>query len=328
MGLSIIIINWNSRDFLRDCLASIEQNRPPFPHEVIVIDNASYDGAAEMVQRDFPEVRFLQSADNLGFARGNNAAAAAATSRVLLFLNPDTKVLGNVLAGMVQCLDSLSDSGILGCRILNADGTVQTTAIQAFPTLLNQLLDAEAFRARFPRSRLWGIAPLFSTDKTPVPVDMVSGACLMIRRDVFDRIGGFSSDYFMYSEDVDICKKAKDAGWKSYYLPTASIIHYNGQSTKKQPSYFSCIVHQQSRFSYFKKMRGHFYACCFRATQFLVALVRIVLVGGLWTFSRHPEKRAQLQYSLGKWKSILQWSLGMEKPVGTQSAASRVAASS
>lgn len=328
MELSIVIINWNSRDFLRDCLASIEQNRPPFPYEVVVIDNASYDGAAEMVQRDFPAVRFLQSPDNLGFARGNNRAAAGATGRVLLFLNPDTRLLGSVLADMMACLHSFPDAGILGCRILNADGTVQTTAIQAFPTLLNQLLDAEVLRARFPRSALWGMAPLFSPDKKPVPVDMISGACLMIRRDVFDRIAGFSSDYFMYSEDVDICKKALGAGWKSYYLPTASIIHLNGQSTKKQFSYFSTVVQRQSRFVYFAKMRGHFYAHCYRFLQFLAALLRIALIRGLQLVSLDGERRTQLQYSAGKWTSILRWSLGLPQPVRAASATTHVVVSS
>jgi GT2 family glycosyltransferase len=246
----------------------------------------------------------------------------------LLFLNPDTKILGTALSDMRDCLDSISEAGALGCRILNADGTVQTTAIQAFPTLLNQLFDTETLRQRFPRSALWGMAPLFSSDKKPVPVDLISGACLMIRRDVFERIGGFSTDYFMYSEDVDICRKTLDAGWKCYYLPTASIIHFNGQSTKKQFSYFSTVVQQQSRFIYFGKMRGHFYAYCYRVLQFLAALLRIVLIRGLQAVSFNVERRSQLRYSAGKWTSILRWSLGLRQPARATSTMSRMVVSS
>lgn len=315
VDLTIIIINWNSRDFLRECLASIEQNPPRFSFEVIVIDNASFDGSAEVVQREFPGVRYIQSADNLGFSRGNNAAALAATGRILLFLNPDTKILGNALEAMTECLDSRQDAGIIGCRILNSDGSVQTTAVQAFPTLLNQMLDTDVLRKWFPRSRLWGTAALFSRGSDPAVVDTISGACLMIRKDVFEQIGGFSTNYFMYSEDVDICRKAHLAGWKAYYLPTASIVHYNGQSTKKKPSYFPNLLQQESRFIYFSKMRGRLYAYCFRVSRIPIAIIRMAMIGLLMAVSFDSGRRRELQFSMGKWFFILKWSLGLERPL-------------
>lgn len=313
VDLAVIIINWNSREFLRECLASIEQNSPRFSFEVIVIDNASFDGSAEMVQREFPGVRYIQSAYNLGFSRGNNAAALTSTGRILLFLNPDTKILGTALAAMKECLDSQQDAGIMGCRILNSDGSVQTTAVQAFPTILNQMLDADVLRRWFPQSHLWGTAALFSGGTNPVVVDTISGACLMIRRDVFEQIGGFSANYFMYSEDVDICQKAHLAGWKAYYLPTASIIHHNGQSTKKKPSYFPPLMQQESRFIYFSKMRGSLYALCFRASRIPIAIIRMAIIALLMVVSFDSERRLQLRFSMEKWFFILKWSLGLKR---------------
>jgi N-acetylglucosaminyl-diphospho-decaprenol L-rhamnosyltransferase len=328
MEISIIIINWHSREFLRECLASIEANRPPFSLEVIVIDNATFDGSAEMVHVDFPGVRYIQSSENLGFSRGNNTAAAHATGHLLLFLNPDTKILGSALAAMKGCFDSLPEAGIVGCNILNSDGSVQTTAVQAFPTLLNQTLDADVLRRWFPRSRLWGTAALFGGGTTPVAVDMISGACLMIRRSVFADIDGFSPDYFMYSEDVDICHKANLAGWKAYYLATASIIHYSGQSTKKKPSYFPHLMQQESRFIYFSKMHGSLYAYCFRASRILVALLRMSMIAMLLSVSIGRERRSQLNFSMGKWFAILKWAVGRGTPMPTQTVVPRVVVSS
>src|SRR5450432_96179 len=162
MDLSIIIVNWNSVDFLRGCLVSICQPPQSISLEVIVVDNASYDGCDSMLAREFPRVRFIQSHENIGFARACNLGHQHSAGRILLFLNPDTKIVGNALADLVSGLDSLPDAGAIGCKLLNADGTLQKSCIQSFPTILNQCLDSEALRSRFPRSRLWGMAPLFS----------------------------------------------------------------------------------------------------------------------------------------------------------------------
>jgi N-acetylglucosaminyl-diphospho-decaprenol L-rhamnosyltransferase len=215
---------------------------------------------------------------------------------------------------MKECIDAQREAGIVGCRHLNSDGSMQTAAIQSFPTILNQTLDADLLRRCFPRSRLWGTAALFSGSTDPLPVDMVSGACLMIRRDVFEQIGGFSVDYFMYSEDVDICYKVHLSGWKAYYLPTASIIHYHGQSTRKKPTYFPQLMQQESKFIYFSKMRGSLYAHCFRASRFFIAVIRMAMIGLLLLGPYSPDRRLHLRFSMGKWLSILRWAVGLQRP--------------
>ena len=164
--------------------------------EVVVIDNASFDGCDTMLEREFPQVRFVQSHDNGGFARACNLGHQNSTGRILLFLNPDTEIKGNALSDLVRGIDSLPDGGAIGCKLLNGDGTLQTSCIQSFPTILNQCLDSEALRSRYPGSHLWGMGPLFRATASPSAVEMVSGAALGIRRDVFEAVGGFSEHVF------------------------------------------------------------------------------------------------------------------------------------
>lgn len=314
MDISVIFVNWNSADFLRDCLASLYANTTQAKFEAVVVDNASYDGAEEMLRRDFPQVKYIQSKENLGFARANNLGVESSSGRILLFLNPDTLLPGNAIAEMAKCLEGLPQGGAIGCRILNPDRTVQTPAIQAFPTILNQLLDADAFRRMFPKSRLWGTAALFSDSTLPTTVEMVSGACLMLRRDVFQRVGGFSSDYFMYGEDVDLCRKVWKAGWRIYYLPTASIIHYGGQSTKRKPeSSFSTLVMQESMDIYMRKFHGRAYAFLYRLTRILSSVIRLGLLVLLRVVPASETTRSYRSAALSKWMTNLRWALGLQK---------------
>src|ERR1017187_2294182 len=151
MDLSVIIINWNSRDYLRECLISVIGGTGDLTCEILVIDNASHDGAAQMVAAEFPRVTYIQSDRNLGFSGGNNHAARQATGDFLLFLNPDTVVEGDTLVKLVGALRRQPDAGIAGARLLNSDRTLQTSCVQAFPTVVNQFLDCEWLRRRFPR---------------------------------------------------------------------------------------------------------------------------------------------------------------------------------
>jgi N-acetylglucosaminyl-diphospho-decaprenol L-rhamnosyltransferase len=313
MDLSIIIVNWNSADFLRACLDSVFRDTSDITMEVIIVDNASYDGSQEMIRRDFPPVRYIQSDANLGFARANNLGYQSSTGRLLLFLNPDTVILGSALSQMTACLDSLPDAGAAGCRLLNGDGTLQTSCVQALPTILNQALDAEALRKRFPNSRLWGMAPLFHGGSAPQPIEMISGAALMVRRDVFERIGMFSTEYFMYGEDAELCHKIAAAGWKLYYLPAAQIIHYGGQSTKKEEGSFSTLLMQESLSQYFARTHSSLHAILFRCSRFFTALVRLGALTVMRILPANDEARAGRRSSFRKWALLLRWSLGLAK---------------
>src|SRR6185312_9935428 len=148
--LSIIIVNWRSAAFLRKCLATIYETTHAIDFETVVVDNASFDGAAEMLAAEFPQVRFVQSEKNLGFAGANNLGFRNSVGENLLLLNPDTEIIGSAIPAMLSLLRFTPDAGIIGCKLLNSDGTIQTSCVQRFPSILNQALDADYLRLKFP----------------------------------------------------------------------------------------------------------------------------------------------------------------------------------
>lgn len=315
--LSIIIVNWNSANYLDTCIRTIRENTRGLRYEIIVVDNASYDGSEAVARRHGDSVRFFQSDENLGFARANNLGFRHSVGKTLLFLNPDTEIRGDALVRMNDCLSRLSDAGCLGCRILNADGSVQTSCIQSFPTILNQFLDSEFMRCLWPNSGLWGNASLFLDPKEAVEVEAISGACLMMNRGIFEQIGLFSEDYFMYTEDVDLCYKVRQAGYKNYYIPKATIIHFGGGSSGKKGSNFSAIVMRESRVKFFRKTKGYLYSLMYRISTLIAALVRIAVLATLFPVFMIRKRNDSWKYSFQKWRSILEWSIGFGKYVKT-----------
>ncbi len=312
MDLSIIIVNWNSLEFLGKCIASIKSQTSRLAYEIIVVDSGSFDGSRDMLARTNTEVIFVQCEQNVGFAKANNLGYSRSRGRNLLFLNPDTELMGPAINILSAQLERLPDAGVLGARLLSGDGTVQTSCLQSFPTLLNQLLDSELLRSRFPRWRLWGMSPLFCATDAAAGVEVVSGACMLLKRPVFESVGLFSTDYFMYSEDMDLCLKVLNQGWRNYYIPTAVITHYGGGSSRKSASVFSSVMMVESLWRYLRKNRGVTYGLAYRLSMTCAACVRIVLleVGRRW---RHLALADQAgAASLTKWRAILRWSLGME----------------
>ncbi len=315
IDLSIIIVNWRSVDFLRRCLKSVylHTNADALKFEIVVLDNASFDGCAQMIEAEFPQVRFHQVQTNLGFASANNIGFGLSTGRNVLFLNPDTEVHPGGIAKLVAFLDATADAGIVGPTLLNSDGSVQTSCIQSYPTLLNQAFDADYLRRVFPKSTLWGNRPLFDPAAGLVTADVISGACLLIRREVFDKVQLFSSNYFMYAEDVDLCYKVKCAGWGVYYLRDAVVTHHGGQSSHRKPeSNFATVMTRESLYNFMLLRRGRLYAAAFRSIMAVIAALRLVLLGGVFILTLGRFKRAMLSSALRKWTGILRWSLGME----------------
>lgn len=311
--LSILIVNWNSVEFLRKCLRSVYATAGNLQFEVIVIDNASFDGSAEMTAREFPQARFVQGRENAGFARANNQAYRECAGRHALFLNPDTEVIGAALERMVRFLDATPAAGAAGCKLLNSDGSVQTSCIQAYPTLLNQAFDNELLRKLFPKSAWWGMRALFEDPQVPAEVEVISGACLLVRREAFEQAGHFTTDYFMYSEDLDLCFKLSRAGWKNYYLGDVSVTHHGGQSTNTKPeSQFSNVVMRESVAKFLRLYRGKRYANAYKFTTAAVACVRLLLLGAVFAVSLGRFRPRALRNGLKKWSKVLRWALGKE----------------
>jgi N-acetylglucosaminyl-diphospho-decaprenol L-rhamnosyltransferase len=310
LDLSIIIINWRSLGYLRPCLASIYANTQGVKFEIIVVDNASFDGCGEMLRSLFPEVHFLQSEKNLGFSQANNLASLTAKGRNILFLNPDTEIIGSAIPVMMSSLESLNDAGIVGCKLLNSDHTVQMSCIQRFPSIWNQVLDADYFHKLIPQLMFWTIRPLIS--KSAVMVDVISGACLMIRRDVFDRVGQFTVSYFMYSEDVDLCYKVRQGGMKNYYDGNATVIHHGGGSSGSKQDHFTAVMMKQSRLIFFRNRHSRFYAFVYRLCMASAAISRITILIVILLLTIGKFRRHRLCFALGKWAKIFRWSIGLE----------------
>ncbi len=310
VDVSVVIVNWNSRDDLRTCLKSVWAWTHGCPFEVIVVDNASYDGCAEMLQREFPSVLFVQSPRNLGFAGANNLGARRARGLNLLFLNPDTELLEDSVSVLVQRLGTLPGAGAAGCRMLNRDHTLQTSCVQSFPTVLNQVLDSDFLREKFPASSLWGTAAFLSADAGPKQVEVVSGACIALRRSVFDEVGGFTEGYFMYGEDLDLCFKVRRAGYRVLHLPETSVVHYGGSSTEKQHINFSNVMMRESVFRFLRFNRGWASASAYRLAMIVSAVFRLALILPMCLMRSRLLKRGSA--SIGKWTSILRWGLGIE----------------
>jgi GT2 family glycosyltransferase len=310
MDLSIIIVNWNSKQYLQRCLATLVESKHAFQFEVIVIDSGSFDGADQMLKDYYPWVKFIQSDKNLGFAKANNLAVRSSRGSHLLFLNPDTEVVASAVDILFEYMKTLPNAGAIGCKLLNADGSVQTSCIQSFPTITNQCLNSEVLRAVFPRSSLWGMRSLFSTSCEATEVEALSGACIMIRRSLFDQVGQFSEEYFMYAEDMDLCYKIKQAGYANYYVPQATVFHFGGGSTHQRPSDFSVVMMRASIWRFLRKTRGELYGSGYRCSMLLSASTRIIFLLGLLPAYLTSGRLQSWTTSVRKWWIISVWSLG------------------
>lgn len=306
--ISIIIVNYKSAAFTKACIHSLCSSEIRNSIEIIVVDNASYDGCSEMLKAEFPQVRFLQSDTNVGFAGANNHGASIASGKYLLFLNPDTEVEKSAVQELCDSLRAMTDAGIVGARLLNSDHSIQTTSVSSFPSILNQVFGVEWLRQKFPRLNLWGMEPLFEERVTPAKVETISGACMMMKREVFDQVAGFTTDYFMYAEDLDLCWKIQRAGWKVYYVPQAVIVHHGGQSSSARPeNNYADLMIKESLYKFMRSRYGWWYAGTFRLSTGVGALCRLTLLLMLIPFRNIVGSRAEVAGALRKWVHIFFW---------------------
>ena len=316
--LSIIFVNWNSLRYLEESLTSIYNTTAGVSFEVIIVDNASSGDDLSQLEEQFPSVQTLISGTNLGFAAANNLGFQHSSGKYLLFLNPDTRVIGSAIATMLHHLRSLPDAVVVGCKLLNADGSVQTSCIQRFPTIWNQVLDFEFLRSRWPGWRIWGIAPLFSESSSCVEVEVVSGACLMVERCAFQQAGMFSDQYFMYAEDVDLCYQLRQLGRKTYYVGDAVVLHYGGGTSKPHKGdQWVAIMQRRSILKFCRNAHGGFYAGAYRIAMGISAACRLAVVALIVPFKRVFSEKQLINVTFEKWVAVLCWAIGL-KSSGTE----------
>jgi len=261
IDLSIVILNWNVRDLLDRCLASLRSER--YILEIIVVDNASHDDSVAMLRAKYPQVELIANTTNRGFTVGNNQGIEASRGRYVMVLNPDTEVLGDALDQLVSYLDGHPDAGAIGPQLLNPDRSIQSSR-RRFPTLATAFFESTWLQGMAPKR----ILARFYMDDVPVSlaheVDWLSGACTVFRRAVLDGVGLYDAqNFFMYSEELDLCRRVKEAGWKIVYLPEAQVVHYVGKSSDQAVA-ARHIYFQTSKVRYVRKWHGAFPASILR----------------------------------------------------------------
>lgn len=296
VDLSIIVVSWNVASLLDACLKSIyastRDNRLEI--EIIVVDSASSDDTVPMLQHHHPGVILLPQSENVGFTLGNNIGLAQASGRYLLLLNPDTEVIGDSLARMVRYLDEHPEIGIIGPHTLNSDGTTQSTK-RRFPTPALAFFESTWLQGMAPRLWLDRFYATDIADDAIANVDWVQGSALMTRREVYDQIGGLDTGYVMYSEELDWCKRAKQAGWRVVYLGTALITHHGGKSSEQVAARMH-VHFQESKLRYFRKYHGPLIATLLRGFLLFSYAWQIALESfkGLMG-SRRPMRRERVR---------------------------------
>jgi len=232
--LSIIIVNYNVRAFLEQCLLAIERARHNLSIEIFVVDNASVDGSQAMVKKKFPDVHLIENRENIGFSRANNQALKQARGKYILILNPDTLIQEDTILVLRNFLDKHPKTGAVGCKLINPDGSFQIQSRRSLPTPWVAFTRVVGLSKILPKSRLFGRYNLtFLDPDCECEVDVLSGSLMMVRKSVLNEIGFFDEAYFMYGEDIDLCDRIKRAGWRVFYTPKTKAIHYKGESTKK-----------------------------------------------------------------------------------------------
>ena len=253
-GLSLCIVNYRARDYLKDCLESIYQSPPQVPFEVIVVDNASKDGTLEMLSELFPQVRVIENEVNLGYTHPMNQALAAASGKYRIQLNPDTLIPPGTFDCLYQYMEANPWVGICTPKVLNRDGTLQLQCRRSAARPWDTFTYVVGLSKLFPHSKTFsGYLMTYMDENQIFEVEAVSGSCMVIREDVIQQIGLLDELFFAYQEDTDFCLRAGRAGWKIMYVPEAHIIHYGGQGGTGVEVYRSVFEWHRSYFRYYRK---------------------------------------------------------------------------
>lgn len=255
MDVSIIIVNWNTKTMLDDCLRSVVRSAAGESYEIVVVDNGSNDGSPDMVVAQFPQVRLIRNAENRGFAAANNQGMALARGRYVLLLNSDTRVSPGAIAATIRFADQHQEAAVVSCRVTGPKGGTQHVCY-TFPSLVNLALSLAKLSMLFPRSRWFGRYRLtwWNYDE-PRVVDAVAGCFMLVRRTAIEEVGPLSERYFMYSEDVDWCWRFAQRGWKTMFAPVADIIHF-GQASSCQCASDMHLQERQSLLMFLESKSG------------------------------------------------------------------------
>jgi GT2 family glycosyltransferase len=277
--VTIAIVNWNTKLLLRKCLQSIIEQTKGVDYLIWVVDNNSSDGSVEMIEEEFPEVRLIKNTENVGFAKANNQVLSTCNGKYVLLLNSDTQVIGNAVKELVEFIEKHPEAGAIGCKILNGDGSLQTSCGR-FPRSLSIFFGGEfcntLYRKVFKNTTFFAEQGLTKQDHQYIQeVDFVKGCCMLLRKSVLEKTGLLDENFFMYCEETDLCYRIKQEGMKILYTPAPEVVHLGGQSTifGEQTVYRSL----DSQEFYFRKHFGHSYAYRVRRLVVIGSIIRLPL---------------------------------------------------
>jgi GT2 family glycosyltransferase len=320
--LCIIIVSWNTKEYLLHCLESIFQKRESVPWEVVVMDNGSRDGSGTAVRKIFPAVHLIENDRNLGFSKAANQGLKKSSGRYALLLNPDTQVKEGAIERLVSFMDVHPEAGVAGVQLLNSDGSRQNS-VANFPSLATELVNKSLLRWMFPK-RFPGKGRNYSE---PIEVDSVIGAFMIVRREAIERVGLLDEDYFLFLEETDWCYRMKKAGWKVYHLPQAEIYHFQGKSAETEKKKAK-VEYYRSRYHFFKKNRSDFQSFILLLgllTRLAVELILITLASlfTLFTIKKWRKKLSLYAYLMGWHLRLCPKGMGLEdKPMSNVKAQS------
>ncbi len=315
-GLSVILVNWNTRELLDRCLRSVLTSANGLSDvELLVVDNGSHDGSAAMVATRYPMAHLIANSDNPGFARANNLAIRKARGDFLLILNPDTELLGTAIPELLTFAEQHPDVAVVGPQLINPDGSVQSSR-RRFPTLATAFLESTVLQRWLPNHpALRRFYLLDRSDDETQEVDWVVGAGFLVRAAAARQVGLMDESYFMYSEELDWCRRFASAGWKVAYHPAAQLIHYGGQSSGQDP-FHRHTRFQHSKSLYFEKYHGRLFAQLLRL--FLLANYLFLLTEDVAKLLLLRRKRPMRRQRISTLARVVAWQVGWIVRLGKQ----------
>jgi len=308
MTVSVIIVSWNAKRFLLECIESVlRQSSDSLSLEVIVVDNASLDGSPEAVRDRHPSVTVIANEANLGFAKANNIGMQASGGEYLFLINSDVVVADNCFGKCIDYMEKHPEIGLLGPKIRGPDGQVQRSCM-SYPSLWNALTRALALDSLFPRSRLFGshLLTFWNHDDTR-PVEVINGCFWVVRRPALEHVGMLDERFFIYGEDIDWCRRFNESGWKVVFFTGAEAVHYGGSSSANAPVRFD-VEMQRANYQYWTKHHSRFQSGVFLLISFLHHSLRTLGEAATYPLRRRPATRYKIQRGIAS----IKWIVGLE----------------
>lgn len=307
MTVSVIIVSWNARDYLAQCLSSLSSEVCQYPMEIIVVDNASSDGSPDYVESNYSNVHLIRNVENLGFAKANNIGISLSTGKYLCFVNSDVKVLPDCITRLVEYCEEHPEIGMVGPRIIGGDGQLQRSC-RGFPTVWNTFCRALALDGIFKNLQMFtGYSLRYWTQNSLREVDILIGCFWLIRRQALEQVGLLDETFFIYGEDMDWCRRFWGKGWLVVFLPSAEAIHYGGGSSSNAPIRFY-IEKQKADLQYWKKYHSDTAVVCYLLISSLHMLLR--MVGYSFRIFLNPAE-PNWQYKVRRSWACLKWILSI-----------------